>query len=103
MGKRIVPGAVKDDKGIYIKQMPSKPETDIKVTDISLDDLIGKYYLILHRETKNLLIESAAGKLDKDSSQCMRDNIKLLLELKKKEKELLESLTDEELKDIVSE
>ncbi len=87
--KRIV-GGYKDENGIFIKES--------ETIDFSLDGFLEKYLLILHRETKNLLEESKIGKLDKDSSQCVRDNLKLIMELKKQEKAVLDNLTDEELK-----
>lgn len=99
MSKKIIPG-YKDESGSYVKE-PTPPapisNSDPKISDISLDDLLDKHLLILFRETKNLLMESSSGKLNKDNSQCMRDNIKLLIELKKKEKELLDALSDEDL------
>jgi len=59
---------------------------------------MDSHLLLLFRETRALLIESAKGeKLSKDSSQAMRENMKLIMELKKKEKELLETLTDDEI------
>lgn len=76
----------------------SAPPQDPLVKDISLDDLLGKHLLLLYRETRSLLQESARGeKLSRESAQCLRDNLKLLLELKENEKKLLEDLSDEEL------
>ena len=79
------------------KELSSEPIA----ADISLDDLIGKSLLILYRETRALLEESSAGKLSKDSAVCVRDNLKLLKELKEKEKSVLDNLTDEELEKLV--
>jgi hypothetical protein len=76
---------------------------DPAIIDISLDDLLGKSLLILYREIRNLLIESSGGKLDKDSSQNLRDYIKLLNELKTKEKDVLNTLSDEELEKLLQE
>ncbi len=76
---------------------------DPKLTDISLDELLSKSILILYREIRSLLLESSTGKLCKDSAQSLRDYIKLLNELKEREKDVLESLSDEQLKEIANE
>lgn len=94
-----IPGGVKDENGIFhsTEKVKAIVSEDIKMSDISLDDLLEKHLLVLYRETKSLLTESVHGKLSKDSSNCMRDNIKLLMDLKKKEKEILDNLSEEDL------
>lgn len=84
---------------------PPKPvrHPDPKISDISLDELLGKSLLILYREIRSLTEESTKGKLCKDSAQSLRDYIKLMNELKDKEKELLENLTNEQLKELANE
>lgn len=75
---------------------------DPKAADISLKDLIDKHLLLMYRETKALLTESSTGaKLSKDSALCVRDNLKLLMELKKKEKDVLDALSDEDLQKLI--
>ena len=96
--RKIVQG-VKDESGSYIKETPvSVAVEDVTVVDLSLDSFMEKYLHLLHRETKALFLEAAQGKLSRDSSQSMRDNLKLIMELKKQEKQLLDNLTDDELK-----
>lgn len=68
-----------------------------KANEISLTDLVNKHLLLLYRETRHLLVESTTGKLSKDSSTAMRENIRLLMEMKKKEKDLLDTLSNDEL------
>jgi hypothetical protein len=106
MAKKIITNNTiqqKDENGIYLPPvMVSPPKKkrvrDPKPADISLSDLMDKYLLLLYRETKHLLRESVSdGKLSKDSSHCMRENVRLIIDLKKKEKELLDSLSAEEL------
>lgn len=77
------------------KQLP--PVADIPVSDISVARLIDDSLLVLYREVKNLLIASSKGKLDAVSARDLRDNLKLLFELKDREKDLLKNLTDEEI------
>lgn len=77
------------------KQVAVEEET---YSGVNLGDLLEKHLNVFYRETRSLLERSSHGKLDKDSAHSMRENIKLLLDLKKKEKELLDELTIDELK-----
>lgn len=77
---------------------PVVPNFD--VLSVSIDELTAKTIEILRREVQNLLIESSGGKLAEKSSTALVAYIKLLGELKKKEKDLLEDLEDEFLEKI---
>jgi hypothetical protein len=60
--------------------------------------MLNNHMLLLFRETRALVTESKEnGRLTKDSAESMRRNLQLIMDLRKKEKELLETLTDEEL------
>lgn len=73
-----------------------KPEpTEGTVIVASVDELTAKTLEILRREITNLMIESSAGKLAPPSSKSLVDYIKLLDDLKQKEKELLEEASTE--------
>lgn len=91
----------------YIAKPPTvvtvKPDqiAEDPVSDISVARLIDDGLLALYREMRNLLILSSHGKLDAASSRDLRDTIKLLFELKERENESLQGLTDEELKEKV--
>lgn len=87
----IIEQALKDDAP------DSAPTSDPKPSDIDLDDLLDKQTLILYRETKNLLIESSKGLLSPAASGSLERVMKLTAELRKRQKELLENLSDEEL------
>lgn len=78
---------------------PKSPEPVI--SDISIDGLIGDGLLVLYREIKNLLIRSVSGKLERSDSQDLRDHLKLLFEIKDREKDFLKNLSEEELKVLV--
>lgn len=69
-------------------------------SDISLDELLDKTRLILYREIKNLLEESSAGLLSKDSSTSLVNYAKLLKDLKKAEEDAGQNLSDEELEEL---
>lgn len=71
-------------------------------SDIELKELMDKCKLLLFREIKNLLTESALGaSLSKDSSQALVNYVKLLKELIKDEKDLFDGMSDEELETIL--
>ena len=77
---------------------PTPVLLDPPVGKISLDWLIGRHILMIYRETRTLLENCSGGrKLCKEDAQCLRDNLKLLLELKDREKDLLEGFEDAEL------
>lgn len=71
---------------------------DPLISEISVESLIGDSLLVLFRETKQLLVESSAGKLNKDSSKDLRDNLKLLFEIKDREDGFLDALTDDQIR-----
>lgn len=76
---------------------------DIPLNDISIDKLLTDGLLGIYREVKNLLYLSAKGKLGKDSARDLRDTVKLLFELKDREKDLLENLSNEDLEKLKEE
>lgn len=78
-----------------IKREDREPE-DV-VSEVSLSRLLDQGLLSLSREMKNLTILSSRGKLDPPDARDLRDTVKLLFELKDREIDLLNGLTDEEL------
>lgn len=77
-----------------------KPEAEVLPSDINLEDLLGKTRVILYREIRNLMVESASGLLSKDSSQSLISYVKLLKDIHKEDKHEAESLSIEELEKI---
>jgi len=71
------------------------------ISEISIQRLIDDSLSVLYREVKNLLILSAKGKLDAPSARDLRDNLKLLFELKDREGESLKGLTDEQINEML--
>lgn len=101
---------VQDESGAFLpphmipKETAKRGPKDPPKADINLDNLLDSYMLILFRETRSLLVAtSKGGKLTKDDAQSMRDNMKLVMELKKKERELLDSLTDTDIQRLIEE
>lgn len=80
-----------------VKTVDDSPAAEIPISDISVARLIDSGLLALHREMHNLLKSSAAGKLGAADARDLRDTIKLLFELKDREKALLDQLTTEDL------
>lgn len=76
---------------------------DVSSNDISIDRLLTDGLLGIYREVKNLLYLSAKGKLSPTDAKDLRDTVKLLFELKDREKDLLENLTNEDLEKLKDE
>ncbi len=76
---------------------------DVASTDISIDRLLTDGLLGIYREVKNLLYLSAKGKLSSSDAKDLRDTVKLLFELKDREKDLLENLSNEDLEKLKDE
>lgn len=90
----------KNERGEYVKVEPVDPTThpkDPPFSEIDLDKLTKQQMLILFRETRNLLIESARGLLNPGASVSFERCMKLTKELKKEELAYLASLEDEQL------
>lgn len=81
-----------------------KENTDLHsgvIATTSIDELMLKCQEILRREITNLMVESSKGKLSPNSAKSLSDYIKLLDTLKDKEADLLEELSDTQLKKLV--
>lgn len=65
--------------------------------------MLTKSIEILRREIRHLMYESAQTKLSKGSSTDLVNYIKLLSDLHDKEKEIVSTITDEELKKLLHE
>lgn len=72
--------------------------SDPLISDISVDSLIGDGLLALYREIKNLLVLSSKGKLEPNSARDLRDHLKMLFEIKDREKDFLKNISDEDFK-----
>jgi hypothetical protein len=83
-----------------IFQKSEEVETPL-VSDISIQRLIDDSLLILYREIKQLLFLSSKGKLQPENARDLRDHLKLLFELKNRESEILASMSDEQLEQML--
>lgn len=73
------------------------PAVDPPTADISVQRLIDDSLLVLYREVKNLMRLSVNGKLEATDARDLRDHLKLLFELKDRESDRLDTMTDEEI------
>lgn len=92
---------VKPNQNTDLSSLEPPKVPDVFITDISVDGLLGDGLQALRREVKNLLMLSAKGKLDAASARDLRDTVKLLFELKDREKDILESMSEEALQKAV--
>lgn len=95
----LVKPSPKDENGIYTipSPEPEPPKGPAGGDDKSIDDLLSDGLLALRRNMHYILLESTQGILDRETVMSLKDCINLLLELKKKEDELLDGATEEEL------
>jgi len=81
----------------------ASPSTPASEDDNDIATMLTKSIEILRREIRHLMYESAQTKLSKGSSTDLVNYIKLLSDLHDKEKEIVHSFTDEELKKLLHE
>lgn len=94
MSRKII--SVKDENGQYVRQEVAPP-VPVKDPDITVDAILERQILALARVTQNLTKRSQDPDMTPQEIQSLATCIKVTLELKAKEKELLSQLTDEEL------
>ncbi len=84
---RPLPG-IKDAEGAYTK---------VESPSISIDSILANQLEALARVSKQLLQQSKGFVLSKDEIQSLATCIKVTMDLKARENELLEGLSDEDL------
>ena len=82
-------------------QMPVKATEQLLSSDTDAETLLAKAYYILQREIANMMVESASGKLNKDSARDLVAYVKLLSDIKLDQEELLNNLTTDQLNEVV--
>lgn len=86
----------KDASGAYIKP-DQEAAVPIVVGDISIDDLMKKGLLAIQRVMQACLIDASTGVPSRESVMNLKDIMAMLHELKKKEQELMDEMSEEEL------
>lgn len=86
----------KDLNGLYEKETPTPKPIEVPLSG-SLDDILHRQLCALERVTRQLVTRSSSGTMTKDEIQSLATCIKITLELKSVEGDILEGMTDEEL------
>lgn len=98
--------SVKDDNGLYVKSVePRVSNEDLNVSpdEVSIDTLLKDGLLAIHIIIKKVVVESKKeGIPEREYVQTLKDCMTMLHELKKKEQELLETITVEELEKLLA-
>lgn len=104
-GKRIIPG-YKNVDGHYIKEpvatVPLAPQALKEILtegDVSIDDLFKKGLLAIHRLMSLINQEILIGMPERDTVANLKDCMAMLEALKKREQDLIEKMSDEELEE----
>lgn len=103
MSRKIVDGQVlstKDKNGIYLPStIISKPK-EIETTDISIDVLLNRGLRAIYGVMRAVETDIGTGVPSRETIMNLKDIMTMLKELKKEEKEFLDSLTDDQLKEL---
>lgn len=75
----------------------SKQEPDYSSSELDVELLLQQGGEILRREIRNLMMESTGKKLSPTSARDLVSYIRLLDDLREKQKEVASNMTDEEL------
>lgn len=94
-----IPG-YKDENGIYTPVPVSKPVPEAAK---SIDDLLKQGLTLIQNSLHHISKSIVAGQVDREMVGCLKDCMTMLHELKKKEKELLDNLSDDELTKLIKE
>lgn len=101
--KYITPNGIgeKDENGIYVKVTPKPPapvpqglESD---RGTSIDTLLGKGLYSLDLLMKNILEQISSHTYDRETIMNLKDAMSMLHELKKREQDLVDNLSDDDL------
>lgn len=94
---KTIPGMLKDENGMFVKVEKALEKKPVPEPDASIDDMLKQGMTLIQRSLKTLGALITAGEVDRETIGCLKDCMTMLHELKKKEQELLNSMSDEEL------
>lgn len=100
--KKIVGGthiSIKDESGMYVPSavIPKKAEPAKEVEDISIDSLMHRAFRTIHGVIRAIEVDVGTGHPARETIMNLKDVMAMLKELKKEEKEFIDSLSDEQL------
>ncbi len=93
------------DAGMQVKSSPSGPDAAPileSARGASIDDLMKKGLYALDLIIKDILTQVSGHTYDRETVQNLKDAMTMLHELKKKEQELIDNLSDEQLEAMVN-
>ena len=101
---RMSEGPPKPNAPIDCPAIPKKRSVKVglSVREISLDLLHKKFLNVLFREANHLLVQSKAGKLDKDAASALANYLRLMRTLKSMDDAETEGFSDEQLAEIAN-
>lgn len=98
---------VKDENGIYLPSTPPELKAAVRgvlestktklVEDISIDSLLHRGFRTIHGIIRAIEIDVGTGAPSRETIMNLKDVMAMLKDLKKEEREFLESLSDEDL------
>lgn len=104
---KILIGAAKDENGIYVPAKPAAPITTPpppstpELNDIDIDVLLQRGLRAIYGLMRAIEVDIGSGVPSRETVQNLKDANSMLWEFKKKEQEFLDSLSDEQLKEIL--
>lgn len=103
--KYLTPNGVKDENGQFVRVFPvAEPEAPKALESArgaSIDELLGKGLYALDLLVKSLLEQISSHSYDRETIINLKDAMSMLHELKKKEKDLLDGMTEDELTQVL--
>lgn len=91
----------KDESGAYTRRI-IKPKVEDESININIDNTLKDCLVVVRRIVDKLLEETAiTGLPSRECVQSTKDCLTMLIEIKKKEKELLDDISEDELRKIV--
>jgi hypothetical protein len=95
--KRTIILGKKDENGIFLKPEVTVVPPQTPDPEVSLDDIGRRILLSMDRATKTLLSLISGGRVDIDTINALKSCASMYKDMRKDEKDLIDSLSDEEL------
>lgn len=87
----------KDESGAYILARPTIPDPEVSIDELLKQSLTG-----LSRAVRHINGEISAGNVSREVIGNLKDVVAMLNELRKKEQEILATMSDEDLEKLIT-
>lgn len=101
MSKKTIPRMLKDENGIYLPIKPPEKMPGVPEPEKSIDDLLKQGITLIQNAMKHIASQIVAGEVGRETIGSLKDCMIMLHELKKKETEILDTLSDEDIERLV--